>query len=104
MASALGCDAIKITIESKTSEVDLASYDLILIGTGLYAGTPNEDMVTFLKGIKLQIPKQFALFITWGGAPRSDKMALDKLRALLISKGQNVFNDHFASYVAGRVS
>jgi flavodoxin len=98
MAAALGCEAIKITAESKLQAMDLESYDLILVGTGLFAGTPNEDIVKFLNTLNLKTPKQFALFITWGGAPRSDKLALGKLHALLEGKGQKVLEDHFAAY------
>jgi flavodoxin len=98
MASALGCEAIKITAESKPQTLDLESFDLILVGTGLFAGTPNEDIVKFLNGLNPKTPKQFALFITWGGAPRSDKIAFAKLHTLLEGKGQKVLEDHFAAY------
>jgi flavodoxin len=97
MAVQLGCETIKITAEN-TSSFDLEKFDLIFVGTGLYAGTPNEDLVKFLGGVNFKSQKRFALFITWGGAPRSDKMALGKLKALLESKGQKVLDDHFASY------
>lgn len=98
MASQLGCQQIRITSSGPVSPVDLEEYDLFLVGTGLYAGTPNEDLVRFLEKLELKGTKQFAIFITWGGAPRSDKMALSRLRALLEKKGQKVLDDHFASF------
>jgi len=98
MASQLGCEAIKITSESTPSEVDLEGYDLVFIGTGLFAGTPNEDIVRYLEKLVLKSAKMFALFITWGGAPRTDKMALTRLRTLLEGKGQRVLEDHFACF------
>ncbi len=98
MAAALGCEAIKITSESKPQGFDLEKYDLILVGTGLFAGTPNEDIMHFLSGLNFKSQKQFALFITWGGAPHSDKVAFTKLHALLEAKGQKVLSDHFAAY------
>ncbi|MGD6851861.1 MAG: flavodoxin family protein [Candidatus Bathyarchaeia archaeon] len=98
MAAKLGCQAIKITPQSNPSTVPLEAYDVVFLGTGLYAGTPNEDLVKYLKTLNLQSPKLFALFITWGGAPRSDKVALSKLRAILEGKGQKVLPEHFASY------
>lgn len=98
MAAQLGCEAIKITPENTPATFDLEQYDLILVGTGLYAGTPNEDIVKFLHHLNLKSQKQFGLFITWGGAPRSDKIALGKLEALLEGKSQKVLDDHFASY------
>ena len=98
MASQIGCDAIKITSDSTFPTVDLEAYDLIFVGTGLFAGTPNEDIVRFLGKLNLKSAKMFALFITWGGAPRSDKMALARLRNLLESKGQKVLQDYFACF------
>jgi flavodoxin len=98
MAVQLNCEAVKITAQTSPAEVDLEGYDLIFVGSGLYAGTPNEDIIKFLSSLNLKNPKLFALFITWGGAPRSDKLALGKLRALLESKGQKVLDDHFAAY------
>jgi flavodoxin len=98
MAAQLNCEAIKVTAKTSPAMIELDGYDLVFVGTGLYAGTPNEDIVKFLSGLNLKSQKQFALFITWGGAPGSDKMALGKLRTLLESKGQNVLDDHFAAY------
>ena len=98
MAHQIGCDAIRITSDSPQSTVDLEGYDLVLVGTGLFAGTPNEDLVRYLRNLNLKTTKLFALFITWGGAPRTDKLALTRLRMLLESKGQKVLEDHFACY------
>jgi flavodoxin len=98
MAAQLNCEAIKVTAQTSPATLDLECYDLVFVGTGLYAGTPNEDIVKFLSGLNLKNPKLFALFLTWGGAPKSDKMALGKLRGLLESKGQKVLDEHFASY------
>jgi flavodoxin len=98
MATELKCMAVKVTTETKPEALDLESYDLIFLGSGLYAGTPNEDIVKFLNNLHLKTPKLFALFITWGGAPRSDKMALGKLRMLLEGKGHRVLEEHYAAY------
>jgi flavodoxin len=98
MAAQLNCEAIRITAETRAATLDLNKYDLIFVGTGLYAGTPNMDIVKFLSSLNLMNPKVFALFITWGGAPKSDKLALGKLQTLLESKGQTVLGEHFAAY------
>ena len=98
MASQVGCDAIRITSNSTPSTVDLNGYDLFFVGTGLFAGTPNEDLMRYLGNLNLKTTKTFALFITWGGAPRTDKLALAKLRRLLESKGQKVLENYFACY------
>jgi flavodoxin len=66
MASQIGCDAIRITSSSNPSTVDLNEYDLVLVGTGLFAGTPNEDIMRYLGNLNLKNTKMFALFITWG--------------------------------------
>jgi flavodoxin len=98
IAAQLNCEALKVTAQTHPASLDLDSYDLIFVGTGLYAGTPNEDIVKFLGCLNLKTQKQFALFITWGGAPGSDKLALGKLRTLLKGKGQTVIDEHFAAY------
>ncbi|NLF89041.1 hypothetical protein GX563_09495 [Candidatus Bathyarchaeota archaeon] len=98
MATELNCTAVKVTNDTKPASLDLDSYDLIFLGSGLYAGTPNEDLVKFLNSLNLKSSKTFALFITWGGAPRSDKMALGKLRMLLEGKGHKVLEEHYAAY------
>jgi flavodoxin len=98
MANQLNCQTVKVTAQTSPATLDLEGYDLIFVGSGLYAGTPNEDIVKYLSSLNLKSQKQFALFITWGGAPGSDKLALGKLRALLESKGQNVLDAHYASY------
>lgn len=98
MASQIGCDAIRVTSASSPSTVDLDGVDLVLVGTGLFAGTPNEDIMRFLGNLNLKNSKMFALFITWGGAPRTDKLVLARLRRLLESKGQRVLEEYFACY------
>ncbi len=98
MAAQLGCPTVKITYDTAPSTVDLEGYDLIFLGTGLFAGTPNEDIVRYINSLNLKSAKTFAIFITWGGAPRSDKMALTKMRTLLEGKGQKVLEEHFASF------
>ena len=98
MANQIGCEAIRIAADSPQSTVNLDTYDLVLVGTGLFAGTPNEDLMRYLRSLNLKTSKLFALFITWGGAPRTDKLALTRLRTLLESKGQKVHENHFACY------
>lgn len=98
MASQIGCDAIRITSNITPPTLDFDDYDLVLVGTGLFAGTPNEDIMRYLGNLNLKTTKMFALFITWGGAPRTDKLALARLKRLLESKGQKVLEEYFACY------
>jgi menaquinone-dependent protoporphyrinogen IX oxidase len=96
IAAQLGCEAVQI-IGSRAA-VDLELYDLVFLGTGLYAGTPNEDVQYYLQNLKLKSQKQFALFITWGGAPNSDRMAISKIKQFLQNKGQTMLDDVYKSF------
>jgi flavodoxin len=98
MANEIGCKTIRISNTGIASASELEEYDLIFLGTGLFAGTPNEDLIKYLTNLSLKNPKQFVLFITWGGAPRTDKMALARLTTILEGKGQKVHPEHFACY------
>ncbi len=73
MAAQIGCEAIKITAESNAATVDLHGYDLIFVGTGLYAGTPNEDIAKYLKNLKLK-PKTVCSFyhVGWRSQKRQN--------------------------------
>jgi flavodoxin len=48
MASQIGYDAIRITYNSASSTMDLDGYDLVLVGAGVFAATPNEDIMRYL--------------------------------------------------------
>jgi flavodoxin len=60
MASQISCDAIRITSDSTPQTVNLEGYDLVFVGTGLFAGTPNEDLVQYLGKLNLKSVKMFA--------------------------------------------
>lgn len=78
--------------------MDLSNYDLIFIGTGIQAGNANEHMISYLKTIDLGEPKPFAIFITWGGAGKTDKLVIGELRRILKSKGQIVIENCHRCY------
>jgi hypothetical protein len=78
--------------------MDLNNYDLIFIGTGIHFGNPNEDMVHYLKTTDLKDPKSFAVFVTWGGAGKTNQDTIAKLRMILESKGQKVVENCFVCY------
>ena len=61
MASQVGCDAIRITSDSTPLTVDLEGYDLVFVGTGLFVGTPNEDIVRFLGSLNLKTTKKLPM-------------------------------------------
>lgn len=96
IATQISCEAVQII--GGRAAVDLEEYDLVFLGTGLYAGTPNEDLQHYLQNLNLKTPKKFSLFITWGGAPNSDKMAISKIKQLLQNKGQTMLDDVYKSF------
>ena len=89
------CESLKIT---QTRTVDLSSYDLIFIGTGIHFGNPNEDITNFLKTANIKEPKLFTVFLTWGGAGKTDQEAIAKLKIILEAKGQKLVADVFKCY------
>jgi flavodoxin len=44
IASELNCKANRIDEKTGSSGIDLNDADLVFVGTGIYAGTPNADM------------------------------------------------------------
>jgi flavodoxin len=97
IASALNCSAVKVDA-NPASYPSLEGFDVVFLGCGIFAGTPNEDIVKFVSSLKAGGDKLFLLFLTWGGAPKSDKNALQRLTALLKEKQLQVYGEHFAAY------
>ena len=58
---------------------DLNTYDLIILGTPVWAGSPAPAVVSFINNSKIT-GKKVALFCCHGGGPRK---IFEKLRALL---------------------
>lgn len=80
IASELKCESIRISQTNSTLNIDLNNYDLIFIGTGIQAGNANEHMISYLKTIDIKEPKSFAIFVTWGGAGKTDQMVINQLQ------------------------
>ena len=98
ISSELNCESARITRTNSTPNIDLNNYDLIFIGTGIRTGNPNEDIIRYLKTIDTKEPKLFAIFITWGGAGKTDQAVIGKLRSILESKGQKAIEDYYTCY------
>ena len=98
IAQELNCKSVRVTQSGLESSADLDNYDLIFVGTGIHYGNPNEDLVDYLKTITLKTPKVFALFVTWGGAGKTNQDVIAKLKTILETKGQRVIVDCFACY------
>ena len=98
ISSELNCRSVKITTVTQIPEPDLENYDMIIIGTGIHAGNPYEEMVACLNKLALEKSKTFALFVTWGGAGRTKQIVVARLKAILESKNQTVLEDCFSCY------
>ena len=103
IASELNCEFLRITKTNPAQTVDLINYDLIVIGTGIHAGNPYEDMVAYLNTVTLKKPKTFALFVTWGGAGKTNRIVITKLKTILESKNQTVVENFFNCYGGWKV-
>jgi flavodoxin len=98
IAQELNCESLKVTQVGLASSFDLDSHDLIFVGTGIHYGNPNENLVSYLKQLSLKNPKVFALFVTWGGAGKTNQDSIAKLKMILEFKGQRVIEDYFVCY------
>ncbi len=88
----------KISPDTPFQAAELEGYDLVFVGTGIYGGTPNPDIEKYLKTLELKTSKQFALFITWGGAGKTEAQVKAKLQGVLEGKGHKVLSDYFTCY------
>ncbi len=95
IASELHCESAKVVSSGLAVPVDLDGCDLVFVGTGIHFGSPNEDLVRYLKAVSLKELKVFAFFVTWGGAGKTNQDVIAKLRGILESKGQKAVEDSF---------
>ncbi|NLE03754.1 MAG: hypothetical protein GX638_02990 [Crenarchaeota archaeon] len=98
ISSELYCKTVKIDEKSLSSPINLDNIELVVIGTGIYAGAPNKDIENYLKTTNLGDPKKFALFISWGGAGKTLDAVITKLKAILEAKGHRVLKNTFNCY------
>ncbi len=97
IASELNCEALKISKEKLPALDKLNGYDLVFVGTGIRAGNVYPELQEYLESLSMQGAKRFALFLTWGGAGKTDQMVITKLKTILQGKGQVVSGDCFKS-------
>jgi flavodoxin len=98
IASELNCQAIEISDHCKVSADFLNGFELVFVGTGIYAGNPNPQMERFLKNADLGAAKLFAVFVTWGGAGNTCQLVAEKICKLLELKRQKVVGKTFCCY------
>ena len=102
IASELDCLCVKISKDFDSSTLNLNDYDPVFVGTGIYGGRPNRNMLEYLKKTNLKKPLQFAIFITWAGAFESDKKVFDMLKTVLEAKEQRVLDSFYECYGRAR--
>ena len=71
---------------------------MVFVGTGIYWGNPITDIARFLETVDLKETKRFALFLTWGGAGKTDQAVVTKLKTILEAKGQRVIEDSYRCF------
>jgi flavodoxin len=98
IAAETNSELVQVSNPSLNENVNLVDYDLIFVGTGIRAGNPFHEMVSYLNTINLPEPKTFAIFLTWGGAGKTNETVSGKVRKILESKNQNVVDGFFSSY------
>lgn len=101
IASELSCQCIKVSKGFDPSTFFLHDYDLVFVGTGIYGGRPNRHMLRYLKKTNLKKPLQFAVFITWAGAFKTDKRVFNKIKTVLEAKEQRVLYSYYKCYGEG---
>ena len=102
IAHELNCECIKVSRDFDPSALNLTDYDLVFLGTAIYGGRPNRHMLDYLKKMDLKKSIQFAIFITWSGAFKSDKKVFDKIKTVLVDKEQKVLDSYYKCYGEGR--
>jgi flavorubredoxin len=83
VAQELGINPIAV----KTGSVDIAEADMLVVGSGTYAGKPGREMVNFLENLSSLTGKKAACFST--SASGSDK-TVNAMREILARKGYSV--------------
>ena len=72
-----GMGGIPEVISAKEAK-DVAGYDIVILGSGIYSGQLQEDMLAFLAEKKDEVKdKVFALFVVCGGSGPSAQGYLD---------------------------
>ena len=98
ISSEINADLVKVSNPNFDENLDLLDYDLIFIGSGIRAGNPFSEMVSFLNTIELPVQKPFAIFLTWGGAGKTNQTCCSKLTKILQNKNQKIITSSFCCY------
>ena len=96
ISAELACETLQV--DGKAASLSLDGYDLVFVGTGICGGNPNPDLQRCLQAAPIQPDQTFALFLTWGGAGKTNQLVFVKLKSILEGKGAKVLGDTFACY------
>jgi len=102
IASELNCHCVKVSKNFDSSSLDLNNYDLVFVGTGIYAGKPNRQMLDYLQKTIFGKSLQFAVFLTWYGRGKIDIDVFEKIKGVLNSKEQKVSDSYYKCYGEAR--
>ncbi len=76
------CDALaleddwELVIITGNELTDLSGYNKVIFGSGVYAGAPHKNLLSFIRNLKEEYsPKKVNVLLTWLGRGKSDKTA-----------------------------
>lgn len=101
ISSELNCRCEKISDNFDSSLIDLDDFDNVFLGTGIYGGNPNAEMLNYLNEINLNNNRIFALFMTWFGRGTSDKDVYNKIKEAVEEKRQRLMENYHSCLFEG---
>ena len=91
-------------IITKENSIDLKSYDVIILSSGVYGGRPHAGLVRWLENIQkddIADNTAFYIFMTWIGRGKSDRSAVDVINHILQKTGNKLEPDYISCYGKG---
>lgn len=68
------CDAIAAEDDWESARItgsevlDFSEYDSVIFGSGVYAGFPHKNLISFIRGLKWEhVPKKVHVLLAWEG-------------------------------------
>ena len=101
ISSELNCRCEKISDNFDSSLIDLDYFDNVFLGTGIYGGKPNAEMLNYLKEINLNNNLIFPLFMTWFGRGTSNKDVYYIIKKVIEEKGQRLMENFYSCLFQG---
>lgn len=81
---------IELKVPAKIAKEDLASYDIIILASGVYRNNMHKNILAWIDSIEKDTINPNAkvyLFLTWLGRGNSAKLAFDAVKRLFGEKG-----------------